>query len=386
MNINYVDIIRKIQNRCLNRSNVIFDCPYKRQIQYVENIKAPGDDIERAFCQYKCQMYLFGIKSILANFIALPILLWECLKKEGYSTKKNKPIQCQEKCAVFYHLEELQDIIPEELKEQYSLWHELRKNIRNYSENDRKYFFKVIEKHPFSWLFLLKCLLKLKVYSAIIEKYHPNAIVTCCEYSYTSSFLTDYCEYRGVKHINIMHGEKIFYIRDSFFRFHECYVWDQHYINLFKKMYADDSQFKIAVPKSLIFDMDKHVKKTVDYTYYLANEDSDTLRKIAGCLEQLQKAGNIVKVRTHPRYSNLDTLKKIFNKKIIEEPIHLEESVKRSKNVIGLYTTVLNQAFHNNVNIVIDDISNIKNYNKLRELDYIMFQKKYIKLSDILAK
>lgn len=66
----------------------------------------------------------------------------------------------------------------------------------------------------------------------MITKYQSKAIVVHNEYSFTSSILTAYCETRNVLHINVMHGEKMYYIRDSYFRYDRCYVWDAYYRDL----------------------------------------------------------------------------------------------------------------------------------------------------------
>ena len=67
-------------------------------------------------------------------------------------------------------------------------------------------------------IFSLKVTIKVAGYSFMITKYQSKAIVVHNEYSFTSSILTAYCETRNVLHINVMHGEKMYYIRDSYFR------------------------------------------------------------------------------------------------------------------------------------------------------------------------
>ena len=76
-------------------------------------------------------------------------------------------------------------------------------------------------------------MVKLAMYRYQYEVYHPKAMIVDEEYSYTSSFLTEYCHRLGVEHIDIMHGEKLYFIRDTFFCFDRCYVWDGYYRDLF---------------------------------------------------------------------------------------------------------------------------------------------------------
>ena len=82
-------------------------------------------------------------------------------------------------------------------------------------------------------------MVKLAMYRYQYEVYHPKAMIVDEEYSYTSSFLTEYCHRLGVEHIDIMHGEKLYFIRDTFFCFDRCYVWDGYYRDLFCQLRAE---------------------------------------------------------------------------------------------------------------------------------------------------
>ena len=46
-------------------------------------------------------------------------------------------------------------------------------------------------------------MVKLAMYRYQYEVYHPKAMIVDEEYSYTSSFLTEYCHRLGVEHIDI---------------------------------------------------------------------------------------------------------------------------------------------------------------------------------------
>jgi hypothetical protein len=85
-------------------------------------------------------------------------------------------------------------------------------------------------------------------------------------------------------------------MRDSFFRFHECFVWDEHYIDIFEKLRAENTQFRIAIPESLRIEK-KDTKKSIDYTYYLGAEKDEILRTIVGSMSELQKKGWRVAIR-----------------------------------------------------------------------------------------
>lgn len=159
------------------------------------------------------------------------------------------------------------------------------------TKRDKKFIKEIICRYPFAWQFILKCLIKIGRYSFAIEEYSPEAIVVCAEYSFTSSVLTAYCKQRKIKHIDVMHGEKMYYMRDSFFKFDECYIWDGYYGNLLASMKADKDQFIVEIPASLKFDDGLSRKQYYDYTYYLGAESEEILKKISKILEQLAECG-----------------------------------------------------------------------------------------------
>ena len=124
-------------------------------------------------------------------------------------------------------------------------------------------------------------MIKIGRYSFAIEEFSPEAIAVCAEYSFTSSVLTAYCKQRNIKHIDVMHGEKMYYMRDSFFKFDECYIWDEYYGKILASMKADKNQFVVEVPASLKFDGELIRTQKYDYTYYLGAESEEVLKKIS---------------------------------------------------------------------------------------------------------
>ena len=183
-----------------------------------------------------------------------------------------------------------------------------------------------------------------------------------------------------------MHGEKLYYIRDSFFEFDRFYIWDKYYADLFIKLKATPEQFEVAIPPAIRLVGDYSIN--TDYTYYLANEDTNAVEKIIDCLKQLKIQGKKVRVRPHPRYTSSKAIGCVKNNGILIEDlskVSIEESLLTTKNAISLYSTVLNQAVFNNIGTVIDDVSNVEKYKKLRELMYRFSDDKRLRrLSEIL--
>ena len=179
-----------------------------------------------------------------------------------------------------------------------------------------------------------------------------------------------------------MHGDKFFDIRDSFFHFHRCYVWDAHYIRLFESMRAASGQFRVEIPESVRFHVEQLPEKCYDYTYYLGGENREALLRLHNMLARMQENGVSVNVRPHPRYTDMEALKQIYTDIHVEDGQDtIEMSVLKSRAVISQFSTVLLQAYYNGIPVVVDDVTNPEQYEKLRELEYSMVDKPHQTLS-----
>lgn len=228
----------------------------------------------------------------------------------------------------------------------------------------------------------LKLLHKIAAYSYMISEHQPKAIITTSEYSFTSSAMTQYCEEEGVEHINVMHGDKLYGLRDSFFAFHRCYVWDDHYAYLFKEMKAAGDQFRIARPKSLIMDLDPPEPQRL--TYYLQQQTGDELKRLGQALRKLKAQGYAVVVRPHPIYSKAKEVKEAMEGLSVEDPkLPIAKSLGKAQLVASQYSTVLYQAALNGRQAILDDISRPGLYERLKALKYIMTEKPHSRLSDL---
>lgn len=374
--------LKKISSAIDRKQNSLFSYPVEKQIKYIKKLGTPKDEIERSYFQYRCQMKLYGgFLHFLLNCAALPLSLVYLAK-----FKRKKVEFTAERQAIFFNNGMSENIIPQSLHRKYDvLCVKGDKNCLDY--NERQFLKKLFKRYPFSWMLWLKAIVKVSCYAAAIKQYKPSVIVCRDEFSFTSSLMTRYCRDSGIKLINVMHGEKLYYMRDSFVEYDEYYVWDKHYADLLIELGAKNEQFVIEVPESLKIPADKYSgEKVYDYTYYLASQSKTVLLKIASCLRQLQKSGYAVSVRPHPRYSDMDAVNEAFDGINIEDckNISIEESVLRTKRAISLYSTVLNQAYNNGVEVVIDDITDIEKYTKLKSLKYFMLTKEQTLLSQII--
>lgn len=378
------ELLKRSAKKIQLRKNTVFSFNLKKQERYINSFADPQDDIERGYFQYKCQMKLLGMPfTVLLNIASMLLLcfLWVLRSNsKEYLEKKEK------QSAVFVSQGIPENVMPDSLKKKYGTIHIINEiNVWRWCDEDKRFMRKIMRRYPISFHFLLKVFLKLNMYSAWRFMYDPEAIIVCSEYSFTSSVLTAYCQCMKIKHINVMHGEKLYYMRDTFFRFDECYIWDEFYKSLFGMLRADKEQFIIELPNSMKFETGD-IDKKYDYVFYLTQEHGEEINTIAKNLELLKKQGNRVGVRPHPRYTDMEEAKRVFSDIDIEDTrkVEIEKSILRTKNVVSLYSTVLNQAIHNNIAIVVDDVTNREKYLRLKEMKFICLNKEHQLLSDII--
>lgn len=388
MKKNLFNIIKNIYIKISSRKDPRFLISRAEQEKILHSFPEPIDNIERSYFQFLCQNKMIGgpirVLYHIGSIFAL-IMVWvqfsRNTNKHEYELKNNKHYDL-----VCLYEGITKDRIPKELLKSYASVMFIDGGFRHQLTNsDKKWILKTIKRYPFSWMFLLKVVNRISYYSFVIQKYSPNAIAAIEEYSCCSSLLTDYCHYHKVKHINFMHGEKIFYIRDSFFRFDKCYVWDAHYIKLFTELRAYPKQFEISLPP-LFYEVIKSSISQYDYCYYLAGEKSEQLEKIFGILSKMQNFGYAIIVRPHPRWTDLQKVQKLslkYDIPIEKEGTDILQSIGSTRSVISLFSTVLFQAHIYNKILVIDDLTDKERFNILKQADYIGFNFKHIKLSKI---
>lgn len=353
----------------------VFDISVDKQKAYLKKLGEPCNLIDRSYKQYLCQnLYKCKLKIYLLNFLfafLFPIAIIYLF----LISKKNKIIHVD----AIGNFGGMEEILPDELVKKYEIHNELWWLGSYLSLADISYVLRVMFHFPFSFYFSTKVLLFISKYSYMIKCYTPDAIIVHSEYSFVSSILTDYCNTRGVYHINVMHGEKLFFIRDSYFCFNQCYVWDSFYENLFISLNAEPSQFIIAIPPSMKINCVEYIDSNcfADYKYYLARCSEVQLKSIIASMQFAVKNGKKVVYRLHPRYTDAVMVEKYVNKKFIEYPnkVSIQKSIANAGCIVGSYTTVLNQAYNIGKNILFDDVTFSQQYLKLKELHYFFSEK-----------
>lgn len=375
--------LSKMQNAVAVKRDPTFLIPVKKQLDYIGRFPEPKDDIQRGYFQYRAQAMLRGrFTNSLISIASFPVALMMLLKFCRAAAPEKEEV-CDNR-AVMFRDGKPANIMPAVLKAEFSECITDPVEGSFLRKGDLRMVWELIRRYPLSWQFVLKSIIKMARYRYAIDKYGPKALIVCNEYSFTSSVLTEFCARNQVELVNVMHGDKFLHIHDSFFRFHRCYVWDEHYVNLFRTMRAEPTQFRVEVPDSLRFQVTQIPEKCYDYTVYLGAEGREALIKLHEVLSALKAQGASVNVRPHPRYTDKEILSQLYTDMHIEDTSSetIEMSVLKSRAVISQFSTVLLQAHYNGIPVVIDDITNPERFAKLEELRYIMLNVEHKLLSE----
>ena len=366
-----VDILYKLDKY----NKHLFDIPVDEQINYMNSLGGPKSDIDRSYKQFLCQEYFSPLWLrmfwSMTACVIIPILLiafwW-----------KGRKVHFEYKVDTIAEKKGMDEIFPQELLAKCSICREEWNAGKCFTNADIRYLFRNVfgRRRPY---FILKAMMHIALFSARITRYAPEKIITQLEFSFCSSLLTDYCHNRNVKLINVMHGEKLLNIRDSFFHFDECYVWDQHYVDMFVKLNAEVSQFRIAIPPSLLIDCNAYQNSSVyaDYKYYLAHITDNEMESIVKSMTFVKDEGKRVKYRIHPKYTDITILRKYVKEDEIELPknVSILESISNMEYAVGSYTTVLLQSYLAGKKVLIDDVTYCHIYEQLKEYGYMLVMK-----------
>jgi hypothetical protein len=354
---------------------------------YLKSFPEPKTSLERSYFQYLCQYNEYSGARLLLNLFCIPVfflisakILYDCLLIKNRCSRSFEPEEC---IAV---LDADEEIIPEVLIKKHGspAYFSLR-GVIFFDKQVLSIYCQAIMKYWYEPHFIIKIILRLGRYAELIMKTQCKIIIASAEYSFASSVLTDFCEKKSIKHINVMHGEKVINPVDAFCSFHEFIVWDKHYISVFTTLRAKVEEYTIAKPQMLneiIFNENQQIK--YDFTYYLGWEltlaDSINIKK---SMEVLVRNGYRVCVRMHPRYGERAKIEEIFDGFQIEFPneVSMIESLESTHAVIGLLTTVFWHAEEFGRPIIIDDVSNPDFHKKLFDIRYLWIFKPHSRLS-----
>lgn len=360
-----------------------FDIPISEQLNYLRSLGYADNNYTRSLYQYRCyNLFVPKWKVFVLEFFSIFILPIFLISSYFLTLIRYRSASYSLDC--IGENKGMSEILPTCLLQQYSISQKEWLSGSAIFYKDIIFCLNVLFRTKSPYL-SLKSSIKISKYSYMINAFKLKAIQVCGEYSFTSSILTEYCKKNDVVHINVMHGEKLLYIRDSYFNFDKCYVWDEHYKNMFISLMANPDQFIIAVPPSLMESNDNFKESSYsDYKYYLQIYNESELKSIIGSLAFVKESGKTIKFRYHPRFSNVALLRQYIQEDMIEIPsiVPIQESIASCSFAIGSFTTALSQAYLSKKNVILDDVTFIDQYKKLKELDYILSKKDVRKLSD----
>ncbi len=356
--------------------------------RYLKSLPEPNTWLERSYLQYMCQYREYPVARLLLNLVCIPLVfalfakaLFDVvtINRESFNNES-------EKCIAVLDAE--REIIPQTLIQKHGnpTCYPLRGRI-SFDRHVLELFFEALTKYWYEPHFLTKILLRLGRYSELIATTKCKVIVASAEYSFASSALTGLCEKMCIRHVNIMHGEKVINPVDAFCGFHEFFVWDDHYISIFSALRARVNEYTVAKPAiltALVSNNTQEIK--YDFIYYLGWELSmaDTI-SIKKSMEKLAETGRRVCIRMHPRYGDRAKIESLFKRFEIEDPdvVNVLNSLDATRAVIALSTTVFWHAEAFNRPIIIDDISNPDYYKKLSDIRYLWVSRPHTRLSEL---
>lgn len=359
-----------------------FDRDLETDIRVFQKLH-PKDDIGRSIAQHKCQVYPFKkdmLKLNIMSFFMIPAVMVSMLLKRRVIIKDNQSAFVCYKCFNY------PGSLPEALRDRDIRYLKGEECPYYLSKSDISFLLRFCLRSIFHPFLAFRVLIKVSRYRAIIDSF-PNLkiIAVTGEFTDTSSAMTQYCRENGIKHYNFMQGEAFGSPRASFFHFDKCYVWDQHYVNMYTGFGAIREQFEVSLPQCLQKIENSGIKKSIDYTYYLGGDPDEELPVIRKALDKLVAKGYVCEVRPHPRWSDMGAVKKAFEGISIQDTssVNIDNSILQTNNAVSLYSTVLLQAYYNDVNVVFDDLSCPAKFKMLESYQYIMLNKPHELLSEI---
>ncbi len=373
----------------------------QEQKKFLHSFAEPGNVTERSFYKYQCLMFYSYSKGqrIFMNFISFLALGLLILLYRARGIRHDKFMKGFQPRDILLRKATkripITDIFPEALNACYP--EAVDYDGVSYSEifitgDAFSRFWKAVKAHPFYFHYHMVVLLRLAQASFLLCKYAPKCITTyVCEREFADPILTEYFELHQVQYHGFMHGDYLYSIEQAFMYFSKYWLWGEHYRTLFKSMrcafdteiYTPKKWAGIVKPRKSMEDYDYYA------TYYFSNEKKESIEILKDAFLKLKSRGHKCKVRPHPRFSNVNMIKDIFGKEFEVEDtskIAIEESLECSYITIALISTVLTQAYYSGKKVVIDDISDPKVYEQLREKEYILIDKADMLFSELLER
>ena len=331
----------------------------------------------------------------LASFFLIPIVIHKLKnKKVAYEESDIDYLITSYDKAYLLKEEDVPDDIKKEYKTAKRIINEKNSSMRNiddYSLDEDgikiiKTAYKKFRKYPYM---ILAVILHLGKITSLIKRYRPRAIVvTQAEQDFTSNMITLYCETQGVKFICVQHGEYGYNPSMAYMRFSEYYAWSEETIKILEMVNNKIDFAKIYTPNKIREKRTRKENPEYFIKYYLSGESKEEITKVKECLEMFSNNGYKCGIRRHPRVTSKEDMEAIFNGSTIEleDPyaVTLGDSISDTKYVVAYRSTVLTEAIANNMDAVVDDIT--QDINILYRVQDPNIRKTKMRLSDLVKQ
>ncbi|MBC7466809.1 MAG: hypothetical protein H7256_12525 [Bdellovibrio sp.] len=316
--------------------------------------------------QYETQSHYFNesvwmIFNVVSFCMLIPVLLLLCARAFKRTQKNLKPhVTLYAKTPKFLVMNHQLDYI--------------KKPTGFILSRDLKYISKILFTSGFRPYFVLRAIWKIAVYSEIMKIYEPQQIWVTQEMVFESSLATHYLADFKIEHINFMHGDLYFSIKEAFGTFTKFYVWDDHFI---KMMTEQKVQAQFVLFPALEFDASRVSEKNVIKYYAQGTSNKDVFVKIVENLKKFAAKNECgIVVRLHPNHKKQFEIEILNEKKISIEPndVQILNSIAESRFVCSEYSSVLYEASLLGKQLVVDNTFP-ERIELLTDLDVIIFKK-----------
>lgn len=362
--------------------------------RFLDRFDNTQDYLTIAYQRYLCRSHYFSrSKRIILNFTSLLALL----PFLPVLFKKGKELEHPNDSKALLEVNDdvgYEDILPSELINSYSvIEYEPREALRIgvLCTPAKRLLIDCVKKHPLSFEYHLWLVKELSKHSDYLIKHNPQAtIVYVNERNIALPVLKRLYEDDRRQLISFMHGEYLFELHMGFAAFTKFYIWDERYKQLFERERWECDSYSVYMPKK--FTSKRNILPNANpknyITYYCSGESKQTICALSKISKELEKRGKNFIIRPHPRHAHLEQIKAHFRDDQIElaSNCSVEESLFNSFYVTGLTSTVLSEAYYCGKTIVIDDITDLEQYNNLSVRDSILIKRDHMLLSDLLKK
>lgn len=367
------------------------------QQHYLEKMKIPKDEFERAYIKFKCHAYyhltwpiraIYNCMGIFMLPVFSVVLALRSLKQQFVPFEPNGAI------IIVSPTMKCDDILPPQVERDYG---EL-KRIKPLSITDRcmdKKAWRIFGKcfgrywmHPY---FCLEALIRIAGTCQLIYRYTPKATVAYGrERDFIVPILYEYSKSLGVDMVSFMHGVFVYSIDKAFITFTKYYVWEPYYVDMFTRLKARSGSLEVYKPQKFepkVQPRPEGVPYDFFMTYYFTSESEERMERIKTCLDLLTSKGLICKLRPHPRFTDPALLERVFKGYLIEnKDWTLEKSMECSRFIAAYNSTVLTEAYYSSKEIVIDNYVDPSKFQNMIDRDYIMLSRPHQLMTDVIQE